>query len=98
MIFGIFKKNVLKLLNVADGKVDSPVDLNKVKPSVAARNIGKDAFQHEKVGKLAIFGMHPVAKMLASFLIGTSNKKDIRFFKTKEEALAWLKKEPWFGV
>lgn len=87
-----FRENVLKLVNMADGKVDSLVDLNKVeKPSIKARKIGKDSFQHEKVGKLALYGLHPVAKMLASFLIGISKKKDMRFFKTKEEALAWLK-------
>jgi len=28
---------------------------------------------------------------MASFFMGASKKKDMRFFKTKEEALAWLK-------
>jgi len=31
--------------------------------------------------------------VLASFLIGNTKKKDIAFFKTKEEALAWLKRK-----
>jgi hypothetical protein len=82
----------LKLINMGEGKVNALGDLNKIgKQSPEARKIWKELSEHEKVGKLALIGMHPVARVIASFVIGTTNKKDMRFFKTKEEALAWLK-------
>ena len=34
--------------------------------------------------------MHPVARVLASFVMTITKKNEIDFFKTKEEALAWL--------
>jgi len=47
--------------------------------------------EYEKTGKVAVFGLHPVARVIASFVMGVSKNKDMRFFKAKEEALAWLK-------
>ena len=47
--------------------------------------------EDEKLVKIAIFGLNPVARVIASFIMGVAKKKDQRFFKTKEEALAWLK-------
>ena len=82
----------LKLINMVEGKVNALGDINKTgKQSPEARKIWKKISENEKVGKLALIGMHPVARVLASFIIGTTKKKDMRFFKTKEEALAWLK-------
>ena len=82
----------LKLINMVEGKGKALGDINKTgKQSLEARKIWKKISENEKVGKLALIGMHPVARVLASFIIGTTKKKDMRFFKTKEEALAWLK-------
>ncbi len=82
----------LKFLSMVEGKVNSLVDLNKAgKQPPAARKIGKDMFEHERIGKIALFGLHPVARVIASFVIGVTRKKEIRFFKTREEAIAWLK-------
>lgn len=87
------KEAYLKVLDIAKGKVNILVDLNKAKkPSAKARKILNEINEHERVDKVAHFGMHPVARVIASFLIGFSKKKEIRFFKTKEEALTWLKK------
>ena len=60
-------------------------------PSAKAREIAKQSFEKEKIGKIAMFGMHPVARVISSFVMGVINKGDMRFFKTKEDALAWLK-------
>ncbi len=82
----------LKLINMVGGKVNALGDINKTgKQSPEARKIWKELSEHKKVGKLALIGIHPVARVLASFVMGTTKKKDMRFFKTKEEALAWLK-------
>ena len=82
----------LKLVNMVEGKVNTLIDLNKAgKTSAGARKRQKEISEHEKVGKIALFGLHPVARVIAAFVIGRSKKKDMRFFNTKEEALAWLK-------
>ena len=80
----------LKLMNMVDGKVNVLTDNNNAgNPSSEARKIMREFVLHEKYGKLAIFGLHPVARVLASFFMGSTKKKDLRYFNTKEEALAW---------
>ena len=84
----------LKLVNMVEGKVNALIDLNKAgKTSPGARMRQKEISKHEKIGKIALFGLHPVARVIAAFVMGRSRNKDMRFFKTKEEALAWLKGE-----
>jgi hypothetical protein len=81
-----------EFLAVANGKVNILVDLNKAKkPSTKARKLFMEITEHKSVHKIAHFGMHPVARVLASFIMGVSQKKEMCFFKTKEEALKWLK-------
>ena len=86
------KEADFKFKNMVEEKYDVLADINKSgKHSSESRKIWKEMTEHEKTGKVAIFGMHPVARVIASFVMGVSKKKDMRFFKTKEEALAWLK-------
>ena len=86
------KEAVLKLMNMVKGKVHTLTDLNRAgKTLPAARKVFQELADHEKQGESAFFGMHSVARVLASFVMGTIKKKDMRFFKTKEKALAWLK-------
>jgi len=81
-----------KLTSMVEGKVNVLIDLNKTgKPSPEARKMGQEAFEDEKIGKVALFGLHPVARVIASFVMGVTKKEDMRFFRTKEEALAWIK-------
>jgi len=81
-----------KFKNMVEGKMKMLLDINKAgQVSSGARKIGKETFEDEKVGKVAFVGLHPVARVIASFVMGVTRKKDMRFFKTKEEALAWLK-------
>ena len=82
----------LKFKNTVEEKLNILADLNKAgQQSAKARKIWKDMTEGDKSGKVAMFGMHPVARVLASFVMGVSRNKDMRFFKTKEDALAWLK-------
>ena len=86
------KEADVKLMNMVKGKMNILVDLNQFgKASPESRKIFKEISEYEKTGKVAIFGTHPVARVLASFVMGITKKKDIRFFKTKEKAYAWLK-------
>ena len=86
------KEATLIFHNMAEGKVNILGDINKAgKQSPEARKIWRELSEHKKTGKVALYGMHPVARVIASFVMGVSRKKDMCFFKTKEEALAWLK-------
>ena len=87
------KDAYIKMANMVEGKVDLLIDTNKSgQPSSRARKIFQEGvLEHEKTGKVALFGANPVARVIASFVMGVTSKKDVRFFKTKEEALAWLK-------
>ena len=81
-----------KMINMIEGTANVLVDINKAgKLSPEARGVFKELTENENARKIAIFGLHPVARVIASFFMGTTKKKDMRFFKTKEEALAWLK-------
>ena len=81
-----------KLSNMVKGKVHSLIDINRAgRQTSEARKIGQERFEDEKTGKVALIGMHPVARVLGTFVIGMSRKKDFRFFNSKEEALAWLR-------
>lgn len=83
----------LKLIENAEGQVKLLIDVNRAgKPSKEARDIFIKFHEQKNLGKIAIFGLHPVARVLASFGMGLSRKEDMRFFKTREEALSWLKK------
>jgi hypothetical protein len=83
----------LQLANLVEGNVNVIINHNNAgKPSSKARMIFKEMTEHEKFGKIAHFGIHPVARILASFIMGVSRKRDMRFFTTEKEALAWLKK------
>jgi len=74
------------------GKVSFLIDLNQAgKNSPEARMIWKQTGEHENTFKIAMYGLHPVARVIASFAIGISKNPNQRFFKTEEEALAWIK-------
>ena len=86
------REAVLGLLATVEGKVHILVDLNRAgKQSPQARRTWRELSEHDKTGKVALYGLHPVARVLASFLMGVARKREIGFFKTKEEALAWIK-------
>ena len=82
----------LELLNMVKGKVNTFIDNSRTgKHSQEARKILSEMIKNEQRGKIAVLGLNPVARMIASLILGSSKKKDTHIFKTKEEALAWLK-------
>jgi len=81
-----------KFKSMTEGKFHVLGDLNKAgKQSAEARKIWKEMTEDDRTGKIAMCGMHPVARVIASFVMGNTRKEDMRFFKTKEEALTWLR-------
>ena len=74
-----------------EGKINFLIDLNKCgKNAPQAREIWKELSELEKTNKVATFGLNPVSRVVASFVIGTYKKGNMRFFKTKEEAISWI--------
>ena len=83
-----------KLASLIDGKVNYLIDLNKAgKNSPEARSTWAKITENENTNKVAIYGLNPVARVLASFVMGVTKKKDFRFFMTKEDALNWIMEE-----
>jgi hypothetical protein len=84
-----------KLMGMIDGKMNILVDLNKAgKPSPEAKRIMNHInFEYESIGKVALYGIHPVARVIASFFMRVTKEFNMHFFKTKEDAIAWLKEE-----
>lgn len=73
------------------GKVNYLIDLNHCgKNSPEAREIWKNISEQSNTGRVATFGLNPVARVIASFVIGNYKQGNLRFFNTKEEAILWL--------
>lgn len=81
-----------KFVEMMAGEIKTLIDLTQAtqQPS-ESRKIVQEMWNDEKSGKVALFGLNPVAKAVASFVIGATHKEDIHFFKAKDEAIAWLK-------
>ena len=90
-----FRNAIFEFNNRFGKKIrNSFIDINRArKVSSKARKILKGLSDDNEIGggKSAFFGLHPVARVLASFFIGLSKDVNQRFFETKEEALEWLK-------
>ena len=73
---------IQRLENMVDGKVNFLTDLNKAgKQSSVARKIFKERSEKsEKAGKIAVYGLHPVARVIASFFINSTKKENLFFF------------------
>ena len=88
----IQQKQVCEILGKQiNGDLFYLIDVNSCgKNSPGARAIWHQLSEDKKTAGVAVFGIHPVAKVIASFVIGISRKKNMRFFKTKEESLSWI--------
>ena len=58
--------------------------------SSAARKRWVGFLQHPAIAKTAIFGGNVFVRTLAMFVIGASQKKNIKFFATEAQAVEWL--------
>ncbi|WP_167605233.1 hypothetical protein [Maribellus sediminis] len=74
-----------------DGKCSYLVDLtNCGKNDPAAREIWKEISNDASTNKVATFGMNPVARVIANFVIGTYGGVNMRLFRNEKDALAWI--------
>jgi hypothetical protein len=85
-------QEICKMLSSSvDGKINFLIDLNKCgKNSPEARKIWNELTESPDTNKVATFGLNPVARVLASFVIGRLTSGNLNFYNTKEEAISWL--------
>ena len=87
----LHSENHYKLASRLKGKINYLIDLDKCgKNSPEARSTWKKLSDDNNTKKVATYGLSPVSRVIASFVIGVSSKQNLRFFKTKEEAMVWL--------
>ena len=88
----LIEETFIKLINNSEDSIIFFIDLNKAgKPSPKARQMFKELGIHKKTKKVALYGIHPVAKIIATFCMNINfNKGNIRFFTTKKEAFEWI--------
>ena len=68
------------------------VDFNEAgRPSADAGRVWREITNDELTGRVAVFGTHPVARVLAAFFSRVARHKGTRFFETEAEALEWLR-------
>ncbi len=85
---------IRRMKEFIQGKVSYLINLNNCgKNSPEARKIWRNFSEEKDTHKVAMYGIHPVAMVIASFVTNITKKNEMRFFKTKEEALAWIKKK-----
>jgi len=81
-----------QITGLVNDKVSYLVDLNDSgKSTPEARRIWKDISGRDDTFKVAFFGSHPVAKVLADFIIDIAKNNNMRFFEQEGEAVRWLK-------
>ena len=51
----------------------------------------KEIVNYKIIRKMALYGEHPLSESLSAFFMGINRKKEMRYFKTKEAAVAWLR-------
>lgn len=67
------------------------IDLNDAgKNSSEARKVWKDVSEHKFTCKVALVGIHPVARVIAGFVMSISLSSKMQFFSSREKALKWI--------
>jgi len=83
-----------RLARMVPDRVNYLIDLNRAgKSSPEARKIWKEISDYENTGRVALFGLHPVARVLASFVMSITTNNKVQFFRTKEEGIKWINKQ-----
>lgn len=83
-----------RILEKRSGKANILVDaIAGVEISSKARKIGARMAKWPRIGRIAIYGVGVVSKVLALFMIEISGKENMKFFENEEEALKWLRKK-----
>lgn len=90
-------KEVKKALEASQNKARILVFMDGVKLGIRSHHrrkrfaqVAKDLGVNPGFEKAAIYGVNTIIRTVASFIIATSGLKNVKIFKTKEDALEWL--------
>ncbi len=87
----------LQIHRVIQKKINLFIDLsNAGKQSPEARVLWREINQRAEINKIAYYGLNFISRIVASFIMGKLKKSNIRFFKSKSEAVQWLKEDNLF--
>lgn len=89
------REKVLELGKKVPGKIKVLNDLTRAtKTTPGSRKASAGSIKLEEVGKVALFGASTLNRVVASFIIkATGLEHKVKYFKTEEGALKWLKQE-----
>ncbi len=62
-------------------------------PSAKIRKIVAEMMKEARIDKIALVGGDFIMKTVANFMMSASGIKNSKFFKTKKEAIEWLKQK-----
>jgi hypothetical protein len=89
----LINENIHMVLASVPGKMRQLINLNRSgKSSPLSRQVFKKLNDEHISEKVAVFGIHPVARVLAMFVTGITQQNNVRFFTNEVEALNWLRK------
>jgi hypothetical protein len=82
---------ILDVLDSSSVKINILADFNEAgKSSSEARDIWRGLAAHKNIGKIACIGGHPLARILAVFILKLTQNGRFRFYSKTEEAMNWL--------
>ncbi|MEZ5070551.1 MAG: STAS/SEC14 domain-containing protein [Bacteroidales bacterium] len=80
-----------KALRHFGGRVNFLIDMNRCgKISPKARRIFKQLGELETTEQVAVFGAHPMAKLIGNMVLSSFGKDNARFFDQEEQAMEWV--------
>ena len=92
-------KDFLRTVKKLPTKAKILIDLN-LRPHVTTSlfrrkcvELIKDTFKDQEFEKMALWGGGVLQKTAISFVVTAAGLKNIKYFKTEEEAIKWLKEE-----
>lgn len=87
-------KEGLKVIKAEGDEVNWLVNIEKgTQPimSPETRKVMSDTIKLISVGKIAIVGVSTIIRVVTTFIITAAGTKNVKFFKSEEEAFNWLK-------
>jgi anti-anti-sigma regulatory factor len=82
--------DVLKAIK-EHGITKALIDLSKTStPSSGARKNIVNMFKKSRLDKISLFGTSTPIRVVAGFIMRAAGMENVQFFKTEEEAVAWL--------
>ncbi|MEZ5070552.1 MAG: STAS/SEC14 domain-containing protein [Bacteroidales bacterium] len=83
-----------KAHNIVGGKIRYLIDINQTgKASPMARRVYKQLGEMETTERVALYGAHPLAKLVGNMVLSTFARNEAKFFNDEKSALQWIRRE-----